>query len=109
MPTVHHPETGEHIEERRQTPGRRREDYFTRPSHERHRTGFTVTAAFWALIGATVVLYLFFIAIGSINPRQAPAVSITVLVLAVVWFAHAYRRLWAGGFSHRTDRERRGF
>jgi hypothetical protein len=109
MPNVRDPETGQDIEERRQSPGRRREDYLHSPSHLRHRAGFTPLAAVWALIGAIVVLYLFFVAFGGVNPDKAPAASITVAVLAVLWFAHAYRRLWAGGFSHRSDRERRGF
>ena len=109
MPTVRLPDSGQEIEERRQSPGRRSEDYERVPSHLRHQTGFTPLAAVWALIGAIVVLYLFFVAFGGVNPDKAPAASITVAVLAVVWFAHAYRRLWAGGFSHRSDRERRGF
>jgi hypothetical protein len=109
MPTVRLPDSGQEIEERRQSPGRRSEDYERVPSHLRHRTGFTPLAAVWALIGAIVVLYLFFVAFGGVNPDKAPAASITVAVLAVVWFVHAYRRLWAGGFSHRSDRERRGF
>jgi hypothetical protein len=29
--------------------------------------------------------------------------------LAVIWLAHAWRRLYAGGFVSRPDRERRGF
>jgi membrane protein YdbS with pleckstrin-like domain len=109
MPTVRHPETGQEIEERRESPGRRQDDYVHAPSHLRHRSGFTPLAAVWALVGAIVVLYLFFVAFGNFKPSQAPAASIAVAVLAVLWFAHAYRRLWAGGFSHRTDRERRGF
>jgi hypothetical protein len=109
MPTVRHPETGTEIEERRQSPGRRREDYFHGPAHMRHRSGFTPMAALWALMGSIVILYLFFVAFGGVDPDKAPAASIAVAVLALVWFAHAYRRLWAGGFSHRSDRERRGF
>jgi hypothetical protein len=109
MPTVRHPETGQEIEERRESAGRRQDDYRHSPSHLRHRSGFTPLAAVWALIGAIVVLYLFFVAFGGVNPDKAPAASIAVAVLAVLWFAHAYRRLWAGGFSHREDRERRGF
>jgi hypothetical protein len=109
MPSVRHPETGQEIEERRQSPGRRSEDYRHMPAHLRHHSGFSPLAAIWALIGAIVVLYLFLIALQTFKPSEAPAASITVAVLAVLWFAHAYRRLWAGGFSHRSDRERRGF
>lgn len=63
----------------------------------------------WALVGAIVVLYLFFLAIGGVDPDDAPAVSIAVLVLAVLWFAHAWRRVIGGGRSPIGDRERRGF
>src|ERR1700716_2584655 len=82
MPTVRIPDSGHEIEERRQSPGRRLEDYDRTPSHLRHRTGFTPLAAVWALIGAIVVLYLFFVAFGGVNPDKAPAASITVAVLA---------------------------
>lgn len=83
--------------------GRRAED---RPP----RRGLgTAQAAIWAVIGAVVVLYLFFLALGTVDPGDAKAASIVVAVLAALWLAHSWRRLWAGGFSQQGDRERRGF
>jgi hypothetical protein len=64
---------------------------------------------FWAIIGALVVLYLFFVAVGGVDPGEDPAWAIAALVLALLWLAHSWRRLWAGGASPTSDRERRGF
>ena len=69
----------------------------------------TLQATLWALIGAAVVLYLFFAALGTVDPGDAKGATIAVAVLAVLWLLHSWRRLWAGGFSAQTDRERRGF
>jgi hypothetical protein len=96
------PDTGEEIQDRRQL--NRRADDRARPP----RMG-TARAFFWALIGSVVVLYLFFVAIGGIDPDEARAATIAILVLALAWLAHSWRRLWAGGFVSRVDRERRGF
>lgn len=63
----------------------------------------------WAVIGALILVYLFFVAIGGISPSDARVVTIVVAVLAVAWLAHAWRRLSVGGYVSRTDRERRGF
>ena len=70
---------------------------------------YNVRAAFWALLGAIVVLYLFFVALGGVDPDEAPAANVVVALLALVWLVHAWRRIWAGGYSSATDRERRGF
>jgi hypothetical protein len=86
--------------DRRETPGRRSSDYEGRA---------TPLTFFWATCGALVVLYLFFVAIGGVNPEDDPAWAIAALVLAVLWLAHSWRRLWAGGASPAPDRERRGF
>jgi hypothetical protein len=88
--------------DRRQSPGRRAEDI------RRARTDLAV-ALFWAMVGSVVVLYLFFAIVGTVDPSENEAAAIVVLVLAVLWLAHAWRRLWAGGFVSRPDRERRGF
>jgi ABC-type transport system involved in cytochrome bd biosynthesis fused ATPase/permease subunit len=101
MPKVELPETGEVIEDRRRK-FRRSEDIELSPLG-------TTQAAAWAVVGGLVVLYLLLVAIGAIKPGTAKALSIVVLVMAIVWLAHAWRRLYAGGFSARTDRERRGF
>jgi membrane protein YdbS with pleckstrin-like domain len=89
-------------DDRRATPGRRADDVrLTRRD--------TAIAVAWALMGAVVVLYLFLLVVDAVNPDRAPAASIVVLVLAVVWVAHAWRRLYTGGHVSRPDRERRGF
>ena len=100
---------GRQIQDRRQ--GDRREQPEGRRAADRLRPPRLSTgiAAFWAAIGSIVVLYVFFVAIGGIDPEDARAASIAVAVLALLWLAHSWRRLWAGGFVSRTDRERRGF
>ena len=89
-----------HSEERRSTPGRRSNDY---------RGGFTPLTFVMALCGALVVLYLFFVAVGGVDPTDNQGWTIAALVLAVLWLAYSWRRLWAGGASPSSDRERRGF
>ena len=69
----------------------------------------TPVTFFWALVGALVVLYLFFVAVGGVDPDADSVWTIAALVLAVLWLAHSWRRLWFGGSSPRHDRERRGF
>ena len=86
--------------DRRQTPGRRSSDYQGRA---------TPVTFFWALIGALVVLYLFFVVTGGVDPQDEPGWGIAAIVLAVLWLAHSWRRLWSGGASPAPDRERRGF
>ena len=66
-------------------------------------------AAAWALIGAIVVVYLFFMVLGDKKPGDTPILSGIVLALAVVWLAHSWRRLVGGGAISPPDRERRGF
>jgi hypothetical protein len=48
----------------------------------------------WALCGTVVVLFIFFAALGAIEPSEAEEVTVVVLVLTVVWSAHAWRGLW---------------
>jgi hypothetical protein len=69
----------------------------------------TVMAAFWAIVGAAVVLFLFFVALDAIDPGEVRTLSLAVLVLAVLWMGHSWRRLFLAGSSSRADRERRGF
>ena len=88
--------------DRREAAGRREED--VRAARAR-----TVAAGAWALLGALILLYFFFVAIGGISPSDATPATIVVGVLAVVWLAHAWRRLAAGGAVNQDDRERRGF
>ncbi len=86
--------------ERRSGPGRRSSDYEGRASP---------TTFFWAMVGALVVLYLFFVVTGGVDPQDDPGWGIAAIVLAVLWLGHSWRRLWAGGASPTSDRERRGF
>jgi hypothetical protein len=105
------------VDEVRQ-PGDRREREDRRTGGERRRGGrrtsdtegrFALIPALWATIGAVVVGYLFFLVLGNVKPSEAPAASIAALVLAVVWLAHAWRRVFVGSKSPTSDRERRGF
>jgi hypothetical protein len=90
--------------------GERRGDSGRRADDLRQARLHIAWAATWAIIGAIVVLFLFLTVIGAVNPDKAPAASIVVLVLAVAWLAHAWRRLLAPrGHVSRPDRERRGF
>ena len=86
--------------DRRRSPGRRSSDYQGR---------FTPLTFAMALCGGLVVLYLFFVAIGGVDPTDDPGWTIAALVLALIWLAYSWRRLWAGGASPTSDRERRGF
>ena len=86
--------------DRRETGGRRSSDY---------RGGFTPLTILMSICGALVVLYLFFVAVGGVDPTQDEGWTIAALVLAVLWLAYSWRRLWSGGASPTADRERRGF
>jgi hypothetical protein len=50
--------------------------------------------AFWAACGAIVVLFIFFAALGAIEPSDAPELTVVVLALAALWLAHAWRELF---------------
>ena len=86
--------------DRRESVGRRSSDY---------RGGFTPLTILMSICGALVVLYLFFVAVGGVDPTDDPGWTIAALVLAIVWLAYSWRRIWAGGASPTPDRERRGF
>lgn len=49
---------------------------------------------FWAMCGAIVLLFIFFAALGAVEPDEALELTIVVLALAVLWLAHAWRGLW---------------
>jgi membrane protein YdbS with pleckstrin-like domain len=98
--------SGDEIPERR---GGERREGPRRAQDREYRRRTMLIALFWALMGAVVVLYLFFVALDAVDPAEAPAASIAVAVLALLWLAHAWRRLYMGGYSSRPDRERRGF
>jgi hypothetical protein len=50
--------------------------------------------AFWAACGAIVVAFIFFAALGAVEPDEALELTMVVLALAVLWLAHAWRDLW---------------
>jgi hypothetical protein len=87
--------------------GERRESYGRRSSD--YRGGFTPITVVMSLCGALVVLYLFFVAVGGVDPTDDKGWTIAALVLAALWLAYSWRRLWSGGASPTADRERRGF
>ena len=80
--------------------GRRSSDY---------QSGLTPLTVLMSICGGLVVLYLFFVAVGGVDPTDDKGWTIAALVLAVLWLAYSWRRLWAGGASPTPDRERRGF
>ena len=81
-----------------------------RMEEERRRgRAYHIEAGVWAVMGALVVLYLFFAVLGAIDPTEAPFATFVVALLALAWLAHAWDRLYAGGHVSRSDRERRGF
>lgn len=75
-----------------------------------HKRLETLRATLWALCGAAVVLFVFFAAIGGIDPIEAWVATVVVAVLGVLWLVHAVysRRLGPPERMH-LDRERRGF
>ena len=72
----------------------------------------TMSDTFWVLILGIVVLFAFFVALGAVSPGEVVWLTLAMLVLALVWTAHA---VWQS--RHRTgrdpatirNRERRGF
>jgi ABC-type transport system involved in cytochrome bd biosynthesis fused ATPase/permease subunit len=63
-----------------------------------------------AMCGGLVVLYVFFVAIGTIDVGNAALTTVAVIVLAVVWVAaYAWRQRTNALVAQRPDRERRGF
>ena len=87
--------------DRRQAPEGRRESDYT--------GGFTAETFVFALCGALVVVYLFFVALGGVDPSDEPVWAVAALILGLIWLAHSWKRLWSGNTSPRADRERRGF
>jgi hypothetical protein len=51
-------------------------------------------AILWPLIGAAVLLYIAVAATGGIEPGEAEEATVVACILALVWTAHAWRRLW---------------
>jgi hypothetical protein len=61
---------------------------------ESHPALSRLAHGFWAVCGSIVILFIFFAALGAIDPTEAVEVTIVVLALAVLWLAHAWRGLW---------------
>ncbi|MGZ4267813.1 MAG: hypothetical protein ACXVFN_12630 [Solirubrobacteraceae bacterium] len=62
-----------------------------------------VIDAFWVLVIGVVGCYLFFVAIGGINPADTVGLSIVIGALALL----ALARGWAHSHRKRTERDRR--
>ena len=54
----------------------------------------TVQTAFWALTASIVVLAIAVGALAGVEPSDAWLLTGAVLVLAALWLAHEWRRLW---------------
>lgn len=72
----------------------------------------TLADTFWVLILAIVVLFAFFVALGAFSPGEVVGLTLAVVVLALLWIAHA---VWDSRHRDPHDpamvrqRERRGF
>ena len=72
----------------------------------------TLSETFWILVLSVVVLFAFFVALGAFTPGEVAGLTIAVIVLALLWIAHA---VWASRHRDPHDpamiraRERRGF
>jgi drug/metabolite transporter (DMT)-like permease len=63
-----------------------------------------------AMCGGLAVLYLFFVAIGTIDIGDAAVATGAAVVLALVWLVAFWRRARTNALVvQRPDRERRGF
>jgi 4-amino-4-deoxy-L-arabinose transferase-like glycosyltransferase len=63
-----------------------------------------------ALCGGLVILYLFFVAVGTVKIGDAIGATVVVLVLALIWLlAYWQRRRTNASVFQRPERERRGF
>jgi len=78
----------------------------------RSRTLATLSATFWILVLAVVVLFAFFAVLGAFSPGQVAGLTVAIVVLAVLWIVHA---VWESRHGDPHDRaivrarERRGF
>ena len=63
-----------------------------------------------AMCGGLAVLYLFFVAIGTIDIGEAAVATGAAVVLALIWLVGFWRRMRTNALVvQRPDRERRGF
>jgi uncharacterized membrane protein YhaH (DUF805 family) len=72
----------------------------------------TLADTFWVLVLAIIVLFAFFVALGAFSPGEVVGLTLAVIVLALLWIAHA---VWVSRHRDPHDpamvraRERRGF
>jgi hypothetical protein len=72
----------------------------------------TLSETFWLLVLGVVVMFAFFAALGAFEVGEAVGITVAVVILAVLWVAHA---MWVSRHSDGRDpatvraRERRGF
>ena len=68
--------------------------------------------SFWILLISLVALFVFLLALGAYSPGEVAGLTIVMVVLFVLWAAHA---VWATRRAEKRDpraiaaRERRGF
>jgi hypothetical protein len=63
-----------------------------------------------SMCGGLAVLFLFFVAIGTVDVGNAIAATVVAIALTVVWLFFFWRRLKTDALRvQRPDRERRGF
>ena len=71
-----------------------------------------MSESFWVLLLALVALFAFLLALGAYSPGEVVTLTIVMVVLFLVWVAHA---IWASRKHTERDpraiaaRERRGF
>jgi hypothetical protein len=72
-----------------------------------------ITDGFWVLVLGVVLCFLFFVAIGGINPADSAGISVVIGVLAVLYairaWATTHRRSEIRDRRLVAARERRGF
>jgi hypothetical protein len=68
--------------------------HFLHPRDGDHPSLEAVKQILWAAMGSVVLLFIFLAALGAIDPIEATEVTVAVVALAVLWLAHAWRRLW---------------
>ena len=72
----------------------------------------TLSETFWLLVLGVIVMFAFFAALGAFEVGEAIGITIAVVILAVLWLAHA---MWVARHHQGHDpaairaRERRGF
>ena len=80
--------------------------------HRSSRVFTTLSATFWVLVLAVVVLFAFFVALGAFSPGEVAGLTVVVVLLALLWIGHA---VWDSRHRDPHDRaivrarERRGF